>query len=99
MAGLGIPMMMYYVCCTIHAILIIDIVFKTQFTAVNESYITDFGALKQQGDEKMGTLIEVLNTTNTTTSGGVGGSVAGQTFHFSTSFILLSIVTVLIMSL
>jgi chitosanase len=64
--------------------LILDIVFMTEFPAVNETNITDFDALQQMGDEKINDLIRTINET-----GPGGQSHAPSTFIPMTTQIIL----------
>jgi len=74
-------------------ILITDIVFNTEFTGVNSTYITDFNGLKQLGDEKMAELISSLSSGSG--SPGSGSETPGGKSSASTtqSNILLVLVT------
>lgn len=44
--------------------LMIDIVFMTEFTGLNNTDITDFEGLRQLGDEKISNLVSALNETS-----------------------------------
>jgi hypothetical protein len=52
-------------------------VFKTEFTGVNYSYITDFDALRQLGDQKVLQLVETLNSTGRLESAGTPSASLG----------------------
>jgi hypothetical protein len=76
--------------------LTVDIVFTTEFTAVNSTYITDFDALKQLGDEKMGDLISALGSGSGTPGSGSetpGGKSSASTTQSNTLLILLTFVS------
>ena len=80
------------------ALLIIDIVFNTEFTGVNSTYITDFNALKQLGDEKMGELIQALSSGSGKPGSGsetAGGKSSASTAQSSTLLVLLTLVSLL----
>jgi chitosanase len=67
-----------------------DIVFMTEFMAVNSTFITDYNALRQSGDEKIESLVEALNSTG----GGITSS-SGSSVYINSSLSLLSIVCII----
>jgi len=76
--------------------LTLDIVFTTEFTDINSTYITDFNALRQLGDDKMGDLISALSSgSGTPGSGGEipGGKSSASTAQSNTLLILLALVS------
>jgi len=76
--------------------LTLDIVFNTEFTGVNSTYITNFNALKQLGDEKMGGLISALSSGSGTPGSGSetpGGQSSASTIQSNTLLILLALVS------
>jgi hypothetical protein len=68
-------------------LLIVDIVFPTQFMGVNDSSITDFAGLTELGQEKVSALVQTLKSTTS------AASVSGV----NASFILLFIVSTIMM--
>jgi hypothetical protein len=76
--------------------LTLDIVFTTEFNDVNSTYITDFNALRQLGDDKMGDLISALSSGSGTPGSGSetpGGKSSASTAQSNTLLILLALVS------
>lgn len=78
------------------ALLIVDIVFNTEFTELNSTYITDFGALTQLGDEKMGELIQALSNGSGKPGSGSETASSASTAKSSTLLVLLTLVSLLV---
>ena len=75
-------------------LLTLDIVFTTEFTGVNSTYITDFNGLKQVGDEKMAELISSLSSGSGTPGSGnetPGGKSSASTAQSHTLLVLLTL--------
>ena len=76
----------------------IDIVFLTAFADVNETYITNFTALRTLGDEKVTGLIEYLNGTNNSATTSGGSRSTGSSAPATTLLMLLSGLSVALLS-
>jgi hypothetical protein len=75
----------------------IDIVFMTEFTGLNVSYITDFDGLRELGEEKMSDLVTWLNGTGATSGGAPGPGRKCCASRITESAIFLFILSAIIM--
>jgi hypothetical protein len=68
--------------------MVVDIVFLSEFFDVNETTITNYTALGQEGDDKMTSLIEWLNGTSPTGGSSTAKSSGStlSTTHNTTVF-------------
>lgn len=96
MEGWVIPIQMYYVLPHKVQGLMIDIVFMTEFTGVNDTVITDYDGLRKLGDEKMGDLILAVNATTSAARSGPGGNCISHINIFLIFLTILSTVVVYI---
>ena len=73
----------------------IDIVFMTEFTGVNDTQITDYDGLRELGDEKMANLLQAVNATTSAAPSGPGRG-KNSASHISISLIFLTILSTVV---
>lgn len=73
----------------------LDIVFMTEFTSVNDTEITDYDGLVELGDQQLGDLIRAVNATTSAASSGLRGGKSCVS-HISASLIFLTILSTVV---
>ena len=74
----------------------IDIVFMTEFTGVNDTEITDYDGLRRLGDAKMGDLVHALSNTTSVVSSSPGWKICASQINI---FLILTILSTVVIFL